>query len=184
MATATQHLMTADEFGLRPDSERIEELVRGRIVMSPPPSREHGMVCNAVGRLFGNFVAEHGLGRVLNNDSGVITERDPDTVRGADVAYYSYGRLPKERSLRGYGPEIPELVFEVLSPSDRWSNLLVKVGEYLNAGVLAVALLDPETREAHVYRSEARPVTLGADDPLTFPDILPGFQVAVGRLFD
>ena len=33
---------------------------------------------------------EHDLGHVLSNDSGVITERDPDTVRGADISFYSY----------------------------------------------------------------------------------------------
>ena len=40
------------------------------------------------------------LGRVVTNDSGIVTQRDPDTVRGADVAYYSYARLPKGGSTR------------------------------------------------------------------------------------
>jgi len=184
MATTAQNPLTAEEFGRRPDDGRPEELVRGRIVMSPPPARKHGYTCIEIAYHLRRFLEERDLGRVFGNDSAIITQRNPDTVRGADVAYYSYERLPKERSLDGYGPEIPELVFEVLSPSDRWSNVLEKVAEYLNAGVLAVALLDPESLEAHVYRNETSPVVLGADDALTFPDILPGFRVIVGRLFE
>lgn len=184
MATATERLLTAEEFGRRPDTDHIEELVRGRVTMSPPPTRDHGFTCIEIGYRLRRYLEERDLGRAFGNDSAIVTQRDPDTVRGADVAYYSYQRLPKDHSLKGYGPEIPELVVEVLSPSERWSNALAKVAEYLNAGVLAVALLDPQARGAHVYRSEAPPVVLGADDSLTFPEILPGFEVVVGRLFE
>jgi len=183
MATATQRLLTAEEFGRRPDDGPPEELVRGRVIVSPPPNRRHGHTCVEIAYHLRRFLEEHDLGRVLGNDSGIITQRDPDTVRGADVVYYSYDRLPKGPLSPGYGPEVPELVFEVLSPGNRWPDLLEKVAEYLNAGSLAVAVLDPKTRAAHVYRSETPPVTLGADDLLTFPEILPGFEVVVGQLF-
>ena len=46
-------------------------------------------------RILGNHVYDNDLGRVLSNDSGVITERGPDTVRGADVCFYSFVRVPK-----------------------------------------------------------------------------------------
>jgi Uma2 family endonuclease len=80
-------LMTAEEFGGRPDRGYPEELVRGRVVATPVPDRGHGYVCGRADRNFGNFVDERGLGRVMCNDSGVITERAPDSVRGAAVAY-------------------------------------------------------------------------------------------------
>ena len=104
MATA-EALMTAEEFGQRPDPGYPEELVQGRIVGMPPPDRRHGFVCLKAGRILGNFVDEHDLGRVMSNDSGVITERGPDTVRGADVCYYSYARLPKGPLPRAMGPK-------------------------------------------------------------------------------
>ena len=63
------------------------------------------------------FCDEHNLGHVVSNDSGVVTERDPDTVRGADVAFYSYGRVPPGPFPRGYLAVAPELVFEVRSPT-------------------------------------------------------------------
>ena len=116
MATAEMlELMTAEQFGRRPDPGHPEELVRGRIVAMSVPDRRHGYVCCTSGAIFRAFVLERDLGRVMTNDSGVITERNPDTVRGADVAYYSYARLPKGPLPAGYGPEVPELVVEVCS---------------------------------------------------------------------
>jgi Uma2 family endonuclease len=183
MATA-EALMTAEEFGQRPEPGYPEELVQGTIIAMPPPDRRHGLVCNKAGRILGNFAEDHDLGRVMSNDSGVITERDPDTVRGADIAYYSYARLPRGPLPAGYGPEVPELVVEVRSEGDSWREILIKVGEYLKAGVLKVVVLDPRSRKAHVYSVDDEPVVLGPDDELTFPGLLGEFRVAVHRFFD
>ena len=184
MATVEQPLITAEEFGNRPDGGSREELVRGRIVLSPPPNRGHGFTCIEVGFHLRLYLEDHRLGRVYGNDAGIVVGRDPDTVRGADVAYYSYARLPQGSRSTSYGPEIPELVFEVKSPSDRWPKILAKVAEYLNAGVLFVTVLDPDQQTAVVYGSEGPPRSLGRDDELTYPDVLPGFSVTVGRLFE
>ena len=183
MATV-EALMTAEEFGRRTDPGHPEELVQGKVVSMPPPDRRHGYVCLRAGRILGNWVEERDLGRVLSNDSGVITERDPDTVRGADVAYYSYDRLPRGPLSTGYGPEIPELVIEVRSTHDRWRDVHEKVTEYLVAGVLVVVVLDPESRSAHVFGADQPPRTLGPEEELTFPGLLEGFSARVGRFFE
>ena len=183
MATAAA-LMTAEEFGQRPDPGHPEELVQGMVIQMPPPDRRHGYVCGQAYYFLRQFVDEHDLGRVLSNDSGVITERDPDTVRGADVAYYSYARLPKGPLPTGYGPEVPEVVFEVRSAGDRWRKILEKVSEYLKAGVLVVVVLDPESQIAHVFGADDPPRTLNPAEELTFAGILEGFRARVGRFFE
>jgi Uma2 family endonuclease len=177
-------LMTAEEYARRPDPGHPEELVRGRIVPLSHPDRRHGQICTHIICLLGRFLEDHDLGHVLSNDSGVITERDPDTVRGADVAYYSYTRLPKGPLPGNCGPEVPELVVEVRSPSDRWPKVHTKVAEYLNAGVTVVVVLDDESRTAVLYFSDRAALTLKPDDELTVPEILPGFAVAVRRFFE
>ncbi len=185
MATAEMlELMTAEQFGQRPDSGYPEELVQGRVVAMPVPDRRHGYVCGRADRILGNFVDGHDIGRVICNDSAIITERDPDTVRGADVAYYSYPRLPKGTLPAGYGPEVPEVVVEVLSVNDRWRVILEKVSEYLNARVLVVIILDPEHQIAHVFSSDDPPRTLGAEEQLVLPGVLEGFSVRVGQFFE
>ena len=78
MATAEMlELMTAEEFGRRPDPGYPEELVRGRVVAMSVPDRRHGYVCGRAVLIFGNFVEARDIGRVMCNDSGVITERGP-----------------------------------------------------------------------------------------------------------
>ena len=188
MATVTQAselLMTAEEFGSRPDPGYPEELVRGRIEkVSPPPRARHGQVCSEVNRVLGNYVRQEGLGHVLSNDSGVITERGPDTVRGADVAFYSYAKLPRGPLPSTYLAVPPDLIFEVVSPDDRWSKVLVKVAEYLNAGVLVVGVLDPERATLQLFEPDRPVQILSADDELSLPAILGEFRVTIRSFLD
>ncbi len=177
--TVTQVLLTAEEFRLLPDDDRPSELVRGRVVEMSVPSPCHGYYCGKICRLVGNHVEAKGLGRVMTNDSGVITERGPDTVRGADVAYYSYERLPRGPLPEGYLDIVPELVFEVRSPSDRWRKINAKASEYLEAGVLVVCVLDPKNEKLVIYTDEEHPRHLEVDDELTLPDLLGDFRTTV-----
>ena len=183
MATA-EALYTAEEYGRRPDPGYPEELVRGRIVRMAQPNRRHGQVCGQAVYLLRRFFEDDDRGHVLSNDAGVITERDPDTVRGADVAFYSYARLPKGPLPSSIGPEVPELVFEVRSPSDRWRDILAKVTEYLDAGVLVVCVLDPGDESAYLYHADRNPQTLRSDEELVLPDLLGDFRLAVRRFFE
>ena len=183
VATA-EKLITADEFWALPRSRRPTELVRGRIVSMPVPGPRHGQVCARAVRLLGNFIDQHDLGHVLCNDSGIITERDPDTVRGMDVSFYSYSRLSKGLLPARYVDVVPELIVEVRSPDDRWVRILKKVSEYLEAGVTAVCVLDPKTETARVYSADETEQIVKADEELTFPGILPGFSVPVRRFFE
>jgi Uma2 family endonuclease len=63
------------------------ELVRGKVVKVTLPVPFHGWVRTNVAGILRDFVRSNQLGRVMGNDSGIITERDPDTLRGADVAF-------------------------------------------------------------------------------------------------
>ncbi len=183
MATA-EALLTAEEYGTMPDDGRRTELVRGRIVEVGQPNFTHGQICGQAAFLLLTFVKEHDLGRVITNDSGIVTHRDPDTVRGADVAYYSFIRLGKEKTPSLYPDVPPDLVIEVRSPGDRWREILAKVTEYLHLGVPVVCVLDPESEAAYLYYPDRPNRTLGPDDEVTFPEFLEGFRVAVRRFFE
>jgi len=150
----------------------------------PVPDRRQGYICLKVGRIFADFADAHDIGRVMSNDSGVITERGPDTVRGADVAFYSFDRLPRGPLASGYGAEVPELVVEVRSANDRWRRIHEKITEYLNAGVLTVVVLDPGLNTAHLFSPDDPPRTLGAEEELILPGVMEGFSVRVGRFFE
>lgn len=145
MATVAARPLTAAEYLLMPDDGQPTELVRGEIVLMNGPAPRHGEVCCQGANLLRRHLDDNPVGRVITNDAGVVTEHNPDTVRGPDVAYYSFQRVPRGPLPRGYLPVAPELVFEIRSPSDRWTDLHAKVAEFLLAGVLAVAVLDETT---------------------------------------
>src|SRR5258708_18643824 len=101
MMPTIQTLLTAEEFLRLPAGGPTSELIRGVVVMMNQPNFNHGLITANVHLLLGNFVKQHNLGRTVITDSGVITERDPDSVRGPDVAYYTYERIPKGTRIRG-----------------------------------------------------------------------------------
>ena len=183
MATVTEVLYTAEEYARLPDRGVPTELVKGKVVSMNVPAPRHGEICIVIARLVGNYAEEHRLGRMVGNDSGVITERNPDTVRGPDLAFYTYARVPPGPMPQGYLNIVPELVFEVRSPTDRWARILRKVTEYLDAGVTVVCVCDQMTETVHVYRGDEEPQILHGDNELKLPDILGEFAVPVRRFF-
>ncbi len=184
MSVAESKLVTIEQYAQRPADGPPTELVQGKVVEMNLPTPRHGQVCFNASHIIGVFVKEMDLGHLTINDSAIITTRDPDSVRGADVAYYSYSRLPKGPIPAGYLDPVPELVFEVLSDDDRWPRVLAKVAEYLNAEVIVVCVLNPRQQTARLFDANGRDEILNADQDLAFPEILPGFQAPVARFFE
>ncbi len=175
-------LMTADEFAQRHGGEYVE-LVKGQVKELPMPFPKHGKICFKAARYFGNFIEERDLGHVMTNDSFVVTRRNPDTVRGSDVCYWSYDRLPKGAVPDGLITIPPDLVLEVRSPSERWTEVFAKILEYLDAGVRVAILLDSPSATASVYRRDEIQQIFDNGDELILPDVLPGFAIPVRQFF-
>ena len=78
----------------------------------------------------------------------------------------------------------PDVVFDVRSPNDRWSELHTKVAEYLNVDVKAVCVLDGDTRTTHVFYADCESQVMTADEELSLRNILGDFRIAVRRFFE
>jgi Uma2 family endonuclease len=183
MATVSSKLITAEEFARMPDPPdgSKQELVQGVIVTMPPPKGPHGVCCSKIDRRLGTFVEANKLGNVASNDTGFITERDPDTVRGADVAFWSRERLPEVPA--GYLPMVPDLAVEVVSPDDHYARIQRKVAHYLAHGVRLLWVADPEDRSVTIYRPDKPMRILSESDTLSGEDVVPGFSCRVAELF-
>jgi Uma2 family endonuclease len=182
VAPPGERLMTVGEFIKLPDDGVWRELVKGKVIEMPQPKPRHGFVCTEIASRLREYVKAHDLGRVVG-ESGIITERDPDSMRGPDVSLYSFERLPRGPMPDGHLDVLPELVVEVLATFDRWPRVLEKIVEYLDAGVRVVCIVDPETQTAQMYTSEAPVRYLTRDDELTIPELFPDFRCRVGDLF-
>ncbi|MCA8995378.1 MAG: Uma2 family endonuclease, partial [Planctomycetaceae bacterium] len=177
-------LLTAEEYASLDDLSGPTELVRGEIVELNPPKPEHGLLCTRVGRLLDEFAERQRLGWVFLNDTGVIIDRNPDTVRGPDVWFVGYEKLPVDTEFSGrYLELVPDLAVEILSPSNRRGETIIKVGEYLRIGVSAVCVLDATNQTVHLFSPDQPDTILQGDDIVEFRDVLPGFRISVRELF-
>jgi len=176
-------LLTAEEFvQITNEQDGLCELVRGEVHLMTRPGTRHGVVCSRlIGRLQSwNDTDDSGI--VVSNDAGVLTERNPDSVRGPDIYYISNDRLPAGEFEAGWLSIPPELCVEVLSPSDRWNAVLEKIGEFLRAGVIEIWIAAPSKKQVFVYRSDTEPTTFGHGETLTSV-LFPGFECEIDWLF-
>lgn len=179
----TKTLITAEElYEMSSDSFRYE-LVKGELVEMGLTGGMHGMVVANVTTVLSQFVRVQQLGRVFAGDTGFILTHDPDTVRGADVAFVRKERIPEGGLPEGFVPFEPDLAVEVVSPNDRWIDVQQKLELYLNSGTKMVWLIDIERKRVHIYRSLTDLRILTEADTLTGEDVLPGFSCPVAELF-
>ena len=174
MGVTTSPLVTAEELEKLSFPDRQVELVRGVLMVREPPGTWHSVVQENLAWQLGLFVRPRGLGRVCGQDAGFRIRSNPDTVRGADVAFVAADRATRIPP-RGFAAFAPDLVAEILSPGDRAGEVLAKVADWLDAGTRIVWVIDPERVEAHVYRSDGTLSVLGPGASLDGEDLLPGF---------
>ena len=155
------------------------ELIRGELRMMIPAGGEHGRVIINVTVAVANFVRAHGLGILYGAETGFVLARDPDTVRAPDFAFTRAER--GEPPERGFVPGAPDLAVEVLSPDDRPGYVREKVAEWLEAGTVAVWVVDPRERTVTVH--EQATTVFGEADTLAGGDLLPGLALPVREFF-
>ena len=184
MTTTKQELLTAADL-LRLYSQGVRgELIRGVLCKTMSVGQEHGEIVLNLGARLWIIVNAQKLGRLVASDSGVWLERNPDTVREPDIAFFSAEKVPPGVRVTGYSETVPDLVVEVHSPSDSMREVHDKARMWLSYGVRLVWVVHPDTRTIDVHHQEHRVSTLTETDALDGADVLPGFSCAVSDLFN
>ncbi len=184
MATAKNKLLTAEDL-LRLSSQGFRgELINGVLRETVPAGKRHARIAGRIITRFNNYVIPHHLGQVGGTDGGVLIQRDPDIVREPDVYFVSVERLPLDDQSDGYLEVAPELVVEIVSPSDTDQEVREKLGMWLENGVLMAVEVRPAERAVMVHRPGAAVVTLTGDEVLDGGDVLPGFTLPLSVIFD
>jgi Uma2 family endonuclease len=177
---ATTKLWTVEDVAALLGDNYRDTLIRGALYRMPPPGGRHGRIVHVVGRHLGNFIAKHGLGAIYDQ-SGFIFERHPDTLLGPDLAFVRQDQVPVDDV--GYPEVAPDLVVEVVSPSQTGPSIEEKTAIYLAAGVRLVWVIDPERRTLRVHHANGTESLLSEHDEIDGEDVLPGFRLPVARLF-
>ena len=150
--------------------------------MMSPAGRRHGRIGARLLAWITIHVVQRELGETYAAETGFLIQQNPDTVRAPDVAFVSRDRLVEYPDDIGYLPLAPDLVAEVVSPTDRISEVVTKAQVWLEAGVRVVLVIHPQTTTVSEYRSGV-PTQQHSDGCLDLGDVVPGFQFDVAELF-
>jgi Uma2 family endonuclease len=108
----------------------------------------------------------------------------PGLVRAPDVCFISWDRIGADEFPDNPIPDlVPELAVEVLSRSNTRKEMVRKLLDYFNQGVLVVWLIDPRKKIAEIYRSPEEKDTIDINGVLECPEILPSFALPMADLF-
>jgi Uma2 family endonuclease len=177
---ATKTLLTIEQYialGEDPPGVRYE-LSDGELIVTPTSSSFHNGICDRLVARLLDFLDKHPLGRVISETDVQLSE---STVRAPDVAFISKERLQGVDHHHSPLAAVPNLVIEIVSPTDRAADLLKKVSDYLKAGVQAVWLFYPDVRQALRYSNELSP-SLPVVDEFSEPELLPGFTLKISEI--
>ena len=157
------------------------ELIDGTLVEKTMGWQESELAF-IIGRLLGNFVSSRRLGKIFGPDG--MFRLEPKQIRIPDVSFISKQRFAGRTVTPGAFWELGcDLAVEVISPSNTRREMERKLSEYFAAGVKAVWLVYPKSREVVVYTSPSNSDTLRGDELLDGGDVLPGFSVPVAEIF-
>ena len=188
MATATiPKLMTVEEFLALPDDGVDRELINGvvREKGMTVRNRHHSLTLMRLGRFLGNWIATLPGGPVelFGGEAGVIVDRTRGTTVGVDVALINWDLIDQSDTSTTMCDCIPTVAIEILSPSDTNGDVHEKIRLYLDHGVAAVWIVDPDDRSVRIYRRGQPLIFFNSEQTLVCEPELPGFSVHVSELF-
>jgi Uma2 family endonuclease len=182
---ATTKLWTVEELEREGVPEGRWELIDGELVQMPPTCDRASSVANTFAYFITDHVRPRRLGRVYSADGGFVLFPDHrEQLRAPDVAFVRADRLPPDEERDRFPRLAPDLVVEVISPTDLRDAVQAKVELWLAAGARLLWLVDPRARTVTVFTAGHEPITLGVGDILDGGEVLPEFRVAVAECFD
>jgi Uma2 family endonuclease len=184
MATVAEKTYTPDDL-LAITDRPPPELVDGKLVERESMGQESSAIALTIGSLLLAYSRANLPGAVSGADGGYqIFPHEPNRIRFPDVAFTRKDRLPGGQPARGHATVAPDLAVEVVSPNDNAADLLVKMDDYLKAGVPMVWVVNPDGRSVQVIRGDGTRHFLRESDTLDGGDVLPGFRCRVAEFFE
>jgi Uma2 family endonuclease len=177
--TVETKLVTAEELLRMPD-EGVVELIDGEIRKMSPAGSKHGRIAARIQNSLGPYVDQKGLGETFIAEAGFLLRRNPDTVRAPDV---SFVRKERWNDPDGYFVGPPDLLVEVISPSDTYTEVDEKVLDWLRAGVQIVIVINPRNQTAAIHRSLTESMHIDINGALDGGTVIPGWNLPLRDLF-
>ncbi len=182
MTTETRR-MTYEEYLEGPEIKGRYDVIDGVLIMAPSPTRKHQEILGQLYHLLRNFLDENHFGNAFIAPLDVVVERDPLKTRQPDLLFVSNERT---EILQEIVEGAPDLVVEILSPSNSRADIQDKLNDYVGLGVRECWLVSPEGRTVEVLIAAEgvwqRASLSGVGDSV-ISDVLEQFEVAVSDIF-
>jgi Uma2 family endonuclease len=183
MGTTAADLLTLEEFERLDDTDGLE-LVDG-VVEETCMGMESGQLAKLLMDAVDAVARSSRAGLAVPNDQGVDLRRTGrQLLRKPDGMFIRRGRLPGNRLPTGWLEIVPDIAWEIVSPGDRVEALEKKLADYREAGFPLVWVVYPGTRTARIEHSDGRIAFIDAEGYLEGEDLLPGFRLRLGELFE
>jgi Uma2 family endonuclease len=176
--------LSYEDFLLFPEDGKRHELIDGEHYVSASPNLWHQIVSKNLFRALDAFVRERRLGDVFYAPVDIVLSWHDVVV--PDLLFVSQANLEILEAKNIKGP--PDLLVEIVSPSNRRNDEVLKRDLYERQGVEEYWLVDPEAETVKVFRREGerygRPslLSLRDGDALTTP-LLPDFELPLAVVF-
>lgn len=183
MATNTTDVSDVADQKIPDDA--LYEVINGKIVELPPMGTDQEITAGILHIRLGTHADATKVGRAVMETLFDFTQQ-VGHKRRPDVAFVSSQRWPRSKPVGpGDGwPVVPDLVIEVISPSNSWDQVAAKIHEYFHVGVERVWVVTTSQKQVHVYTSPTDVRILSLDEELTDDHLLPGFKLALTDLFE
>jgi len=164
-----------------PETDKIVELSRGRLIITPAPTDQHQKISSNLHFLIRSYIRAKNLGEVRYSPLDVRLW--PGTIRQPDIVFMSDEH--KDRITERYWG-VPDLVMEILSESTEKEDRTNKFSEYEKAGVLEYWIVDPSERVIEVYVLAQKAYKImgkWGTGETAYSKVLAGFQASVDDVF-
>ncbi len=144
--------LTYQDYILFPENGNRHELIDGDHYMAPAPVYKHQKISREIERQFANYFFKKKEGEILNAPFDVYLS-DFDVVQ-PDIVIIKKGNFSiiKEKYIKG----APDIIIEILSPSTKENDLVLKKHLYEKHGVKEYWIVDPDKEEVHQFELRER----------------------------
>ena len=174
-------LLTIEDLEKMPDDCLHRELIEGELIELPPPKIGHSRVSRYIFRILDAFVTTHALGIVFF-EAGYLIRANRRTWIQPDVSFMRPGRNDLIKSDE-YAGGAPDLVVEVISPSETARTVHLKTSMLLSGGTEEVWNVYSDTRTIEIHSASNGVRVLHEGDEITSP-LFPGWSAPVRLFFE
>jgi Uma2 family endonuclease len=162
---------------------KFETTKEGMLIVMSPTGSESGRKNSSLLIQVGIWNRQTLLGEVFDSSTGFKLSNG--ATRSPDLSWIELSRwnsLTKEQQRR-FAPIDPDLVVELMSPTDDLDELRQKMSEYMSCGVKLGWLINPDEKQVEIYRQGQDKQVLSNPTSLSGEDFLPGLTVDLSEIF-